>query len=174
MSHFYTYIYSVYVSGSYKFYIGSRTKYGITDIQADHYFGSPSDEAVKELLWSRGTKRIIASFKYRQDDREDYARARNEALRLERLLHERQHIVGKNTRLYWNKAIATIVSEQPRFGDKNHRYKGIIKAEHGKTGEVIVLHGKQSILDAGFDDSTVYKCLQGKRRQHKGYTFSRV
>lgn len=175
MSTFYTYVYSIYVPGKYVFYIGSRTKYGIADPKQDSYFGSPSNPTVKQMLWEQGDKSIVKVFEYEEGDNHSYETARYHALRLERFIQQRRDVLGKASRIFLNKAIALdddILG--PKFGEKNHRFKGVIKAHNQQTGEIKILHGKQSILDAGFDDSTVYKCISGKRRQHSGFTFQRL
>ncbi|PHM73050.1 NUMOD4 domain-containing protein [Xenorhabdus sp. KJ12.1] len=42
------------------------------------------------------------------------------------------------------------------------------------TGSHLVFVGKNDLLAAGFDSSTVYACLNGRAKTHKGYRFERI
>ena len=58
-------------------------------------------------------------------------------------------------------------------GQLNRTYKGDIGAYKG--GQLVkILKGKTAIKQAGFSDSMVYNCVNGKCRQHKGHTFKRI
>lgn len=58
-------------------------------------------------------------------------------------------------------------------GEKNHGYKGPIYAY--KNGEQkFILKGKKEIQNAGFTSGSVYLCVRGKLKQHKGFTFKRI
>lgn len=61
-----------------------------------------------------------------------------------------------------------------RFAEKSPRYKGHIVATNIVTGEQLVLKGKKEIEDAGFVSSHIAKCVNGKFKQHKGHTFTRI
>ncbi|MNJ58390.1 NUMOD4 motif protein [compost metagenome] len=50
--------------------------------------------------------------------------------------------------------------------------KGWIQAE--KEGFGLMLRGKQDLLAVGMNPSTVSSCLMGRRRQHRGFTISRI
>jgi hypothetical protein len=60
-----------------------------------------------------------------------------------------------------------------RIACGNGRYLGGSIGTNIKTGEVIILHGAKEIKDAGFSQSKVSECINGKRIQHKGYTWKR-
>jgi hypothetical protein len=47
-------------------------------------------------------------------------------------------------------------------------------ATHLKTGREIVLSGTAEMKAAGFQNSNIFKCLNGKRKSHKGYIFKRL
>jgi predicted GIY-YIG superfamily endonuclease len=61
-----------------------------------------------------------------------------------------------------------------REGKGNPAFKGTIYATSLSTKETIALNGVKDIEAKGFLNTSVYKCLQGKFSQHKGYTFSRT
>ncbi|MBD1227695.1 NUMOD4 domain-containing protein [Xenorhabdus griffiniae] len=43
-----------------------------------------------------------------------------------------------------------------------------------ETDSHLVFVGKSELLAAGFDSSTVYACLNGRAKTHKGYRFERI
>jgi hypothetical protein len=60
-----------------------------------------------------------------------------------------------------------------KSGELSRTYKGDIGAYEG--GQLVkILKGKTAIKEAGFSDSMVYNCVNGKCRQHKGHTFKRI
>jgi hypothetical protein len=60
-----------------------------------------------------------------------------------------------------------------REGAGNPSFKGIIYATSIETGKTISLCGPKDMEAKGFSNANVYRCLQGKFKQHKGYTFTR-
>lgn len=52
--------------------------------------------------------------------------------------------------------------------------KGVIEATEIKTGRIIILNGAKSITKNNFCAQHVYKCVMGKRKTHKGFTFKRI
>jgi hypothetical protein len=60
-----------------------------------------------------------------------------------------------------------------RTGENNPYFKGIIYATSIVTGETIALCGVKDIESKGFSNTGVYRCIAGKYKQHKGYTFVR-
>ena len=56
----------------------------------------------------------------------------------------------------------------------NGQYKGAIVGTNKITGEQIVLRGKNEINEAGFQHQTVYKCVNGKLKSHRGYIWQRT
>lgn len=59
-------------------------------------------------------------------------------------------------------------------GSAANNFKGVIKATHVDTGEVILLSGAAEMEQIGLHDSAVYRCLKGKQAAHKGYVFERM
>ena len=47
-------------------------------------------------------------------------------------------------------------------------------AKNIKTGEELVLKGTREIILAGFQHPSVYNCLNGKAKTHKGHTFTKI
>lgn len=58
-------------------------------------------------------------------------------------------------------------------GEKSHHFKGAIIATNTATGEQLRLLGRKEIDAANFHNGTVYACVLGKEKQHKGFTFIR-
>jgi hypothetical protein len=56
----------------------------------------------------------------------------------------------------------------------NSQFKGNILGTCIKTGKQILLKGKNEIINAGFAHQHVYKCVNGKLKTHKGYTWQRI
>ncbi|MBJ2228543.1 HNH endonuclease [Pseudomonas simiae] len=52
------------------------------------------------------------------------------------------------------------------------RSKGWIQAE--KSGFGLMLRGRQDLIAAGMNPSTVTSCLKGRRNTHRGFTITRV
>jgi hypothetical protein len=53
-------------------------------------------------------------------------------------------------------------------------FKGTIVATDTSTGKSIFMNGHAEIVSAGFDSSSVYKCVKGERGTHKSNTFTRL
>lgn len=53
-------------------------------------------------------------------------------------------------------------------------FKGFILATNVQTGESFKFEGVAELIAAGFQNSNVYNCINGKRKTHKGYTFKRL
>lgn len=57
---------------------------------------------------------------------------------------------------------------------KNHpRFKGIVIATNVKTKETVELCGNRDMIDKGFCFKHINACVNGKRKTHKGHTFTR-
>jgi len=56
----------------------------------------------------------------------------------------------------------------------NPNFKGNIQAINLESNKVIMIIGKQDIINNGFDASSVYSCINGKLKTHKGYIFKRI
>jgi hypothetical protein len=61
-----------------------------------------------------------------------------------------------------------------KIGENCPNYKGPILATNIKTNEQLILKGFKEIIDAGFTQSCVSLCINGKRKTHKGFTFKRI
>ena len=59
-------------------------------------------------------------------------------------------------------------------GEKSINFKGPIIATNMQTGLEIKFFGSAELKIAGFQDTNVYKCINGKRKSHKGHTFKRL
>jgi hypothetical protein len=59
-------------------------------------------------------------------------------------------------------------------GTGNNQYKGPIQGICKTTGKQIILSGKNEIDNAGFMHQSVYKCVNGKLKSHRGYTWERI
>jgi group I intron endonuclease len=64
-------------------------------------------------------------------------------------------------------------SKDPRGAESKH-YKGDILATEILTGKQTVLRGPDEMRDIGFCHVNVYKCVNEKRKSHKGHTFKRL
>lgn len=56
-------------------------------------------------------------------------------------------------------------------GDQNSRFKGAIIGIHKKSGKQVRFIGKQALLEAGFNPSSIYDCFAGRQASHKGYAW---
>jgi hypothetical protein len=61
-----------------------------------------------------------------------------------------------------------------KWGERNPTFKGSILATNVKTGKQKTYIGNKSLEADGFDNTNVYRCINGKRKTHKGHTFSRL
>jgi hypothetical protein len=59
-------------------------------------------------------------------------------------------------------------------GANNGMFKGKILAKNIKTGKELVFVGNKELENFGFSNTHVYKCVNGFRKSHKGYNFTRV
>jgi hypothetical protein len=59
------------------------------------------------------------------------------------------------------------------LGKNNHSFKGAIQATNLITNEVQVFFGAAELVAEGFNPSSVYKCVNGNYKTHKGHTFTR-
>ena len=53
-------------------------------------------------------------------------------------------------------------------------FKCSILATNIQTGENFILSGTKEMENVGFQNSNIFKCLNGKRKSHKGHTFKRL
>lgn len=53
----------------------------------------------------------------------------------------------------------------------NRKYRWI--GTHIESGEVIMFEGAEALNKAGFQHSNIINCINGKRKSHKGYTWSK-
>ena len=60
-----------------------------------------------------------------------------------------------------------------KTGNLNPNYKGNVIATSLIDGSVLVLSGRYDMISKGFDQGHISKCLSGKLKTHKGYTFKR-
>lgn len=59
-------------------------------------------------------------------------------------------------------------------GESSHRFKGVI-AVYDKNGlQVDTLYGNADMASKGFDYRLVSACVNGKRKSHRGFTFTRI
>jgi hypothetical protein len=65
-------------------------------------------------------------------------------------------------------------AENTKAGKGNLNYKGEIVAINIETGESISMHGAKDIKSKGFRTQSVYACISGKLKTHKGHTFKRI
>jgi hypothetical protein len=72
------------------------------------------------------------------------------------------------------KAIASALSKGNKHaaGNANNR-KWVWIGTHIKTGVVVEFIGEQALKEAGIQHANVIKCINGKRKSHKGYTWHR-
>ena len=56
----------------------------------------------------------------------------------------------------------------------NGQFKGPVRGTCKTTGKQIIISGKNEIINAGFQHQHVYKCVNGKLKSHKGYTWERI
>ena len=81
--------------------------------------------------------------------------------------------IGKPTSAR-QKAIASQVHKGTAHATGNtNKRKWIWVGTHTVTGEVIKFEGANVLNSAGFQHANIIKCLNGKRKSHKGYTWSR-
>lgn len=62
----------------------------------------------------------------------------------------------------------------PTRGSTSGSFKGDIEGFNIKTGETLILSGEYDIRKKGFHSGTVYACVKGKIKIHKGHTFKRI
>jgi hypothetical protein len=58
--------------------------------------------------------------------------------------------------------------------ENNPMFKGKILAKNIITGDEILFTGNKELESFGFFNAHVYKCVNGKRKTHKGYSFERI
>lgn len=86
-------------------------------------------------------------------------------------------VTHRNKALWLPKIIEARKSKQWRdkiTHEGNNQYKGTIIGTNIITGDKIILKGKNEINAAGFAHQHVYKCVNGKLKTHKGYTWQRI
>ncbi|MDE9447635.1 NUMOD4 motif-containing HNH endonuclease [Xenorhabdus bovienii] len=59
-------------------------------------------------------------------------------------------------------------------GADNAQFRGSIQATDIRTGESFTFTGKKALTDSGLDHSSVYACIAGRVKSHKGYSFQRL
>lgn len=59
-------------------------------------------------------------------------------------------------------------------GDGNPRYLGIIVGTNTVTGHELTFTGSAEMKASGFHHGHIYNCVNGKKKQYKGYTWSRM
>jgi hypothetical protein len=64
-------------------------------------------------------------------------------------------------------------SKLDKIGEKHPHFKGVVFATNIKTNEIIELRGNRDMANKGFCYKHVNACVNGKRKTHKGYTFTR-
>ena len=88
------------------------------------------------------------------------------------------HILTKEHKVKISKShtgkIHSVSHNLNRTGLKNHKCKGLVIAYNILTGDILELCGNKQIISAGFAPSLVSHCILGKRKSHKGYTFTRT
>jgi hypothetical protein len=81
----------------------------------------------------------------------------------------------------WNSGIKTGKNPEHSEFMKHHMsnvenngfYKGAVIGTNILTGVKITLRGAAEIKNAGFSGGNISECINGKRKKHKGYTWSR-
>lgn len=58
------------------------------------------------------------------------------------------------------------------MGERNPGFKGWIVGVNAETGETVRMAGRAAIEESGFIQAAVSRCVLGKQRLHKGYSFS--
>jgi len=58
-------------------------------------------------------------------------------------------------------------------GSLSSSFKGVVTATSIASGEVILIFGTKQMNSLGFNPGHISKCLTGKAKTHKGYTFHR-
>lgn len=61
-----------------------------------------------------------------------------------------------------------------KTGEQSSTFKGTTVGTCVKTGKQIHMSGRREIEKYGFIATTVYACISGKSKTHKGYTFTRI
>lgn len=96
--------------------------------------------------------------------------------------------IATGERKYYNEMIGAIKFVAPIFhkdstrmkmrmsslGMLNSNFQGMVVAKCLKTGKEVGMFGTEDIRRNGFTPSEVTRCIQGKHKQHKGYTFKRL
>jgi len=86
----------------------------------------------------------------------------------------KSHWFGKPKSEEIKQKISNTKLKQNLRGSTCINFKGFILATNIKTGEEIKFEGVSELNAFGFQNTNVYKCLNGKRKSHKGYTFKRL
>lgn len=95
--------------------------------------------------------------------------------------------LANGERKWYNEAIGAIKFISPVFhkdstkfklrernlGMLNPNFGGMVVAKCLKTGHEVGMFGSEDIRRNGFTPSAVTRTIQGKQKQHKGYTFER-
>jgi hypothetical protein len=58
-----------------------------------------------------------------------------------------------------------------QVGRNSPSYKGTVVGTNIETGETVYFDGKKELQTAGFHQGSVWKCIHGDRKSHKGYTW---
>ena len=86
-------------------------------------------------------------------------------------------VTHRNKKLWYTNTLNVRKSKEWRnkiTHSGNSQYKGPILGTNKITGKQIILKGKNEINNAGFSHQHVYKCVNGKLKTHKGYTWQRI
>ena len=70
--------------------------------------------------------------------------------------------------------VASLIHKGNKFaaGNTNNRkYRWI--GTHIESGKIIMFEGSEALNKAGFQHANVIKCINGKRKSHKGYTWTK-
>ena len=72
------------------------------------------------------------------------------------------------------KAIASSLSKGNKYAAGNTaQRKWVWVGTHIESGEVIRVIGEKSLKEHGFQHANIIKCINGTRKSHKGYTWSK-
>jgi hypothetical protein len=81
---------------------------------------------------------------------------------------------GKNLATSTKEKVSKTKRDQKLLGAKCSNFKCSILATNIKTGNSFILSGTAEMEAAGFQNTNIFKCLNGKRKTHKGYSFKRL
>jgi hypothetical protein len=81
---------------------------------------------------------------------------------------------GKQKPKLVRQKISQTKTNQKLRGINCSNFKCSVVATNLKTGEELILSGTAEMSDAGFQNSNIFKCLNGKRKSHKGHIFKRL